>query len=229
MCACVECSVREATRDPTTTHGIVRNTCVLLCRNAIPSCVRARKLFLTVVYYIYPPFLLCSAASCRMLPMCDRTVAAAMVSLLQSHPNRFGMVHKQHVHTRLKNMPICPELTRATLPRTDDVGRFLAITGTVIRATTVKMLEYEREFLCTKCKHIFTVSADFEQCYALSPPARCPGNPGESPCDSSKFKCTQDVTANPTACRDYQEVKIQEQISKLAVGMKTLFLFYLFI
>ena len=56
-------------------------------------------------------------------------------------------------------MPICPELTRATLPRTQDVVRFLAITGTVIRATTVKMLEYEREFLCTKCKHVFTVSA----------------------------------------------------------------------
>ena len=82
------------------------------------------------------------------------------------------------------------------------------------KATTVKMLEYEREFLCTKCKHLFTVAADFEQCYALAPPARCPGDPGEDPCDSSKFKCTQDVLSNPTSCRDYQEVKVQEQISK---------------
>lgn len=90
----------------------------------------------------------------------------------------------------------------------------------VIRTTTVKMLEYEREFVCVKCKHVFTVRADFEQCYTLAPPTRCP--PGAmadgSQCDSTKFRCTQEATVNPTACRDYQEIKIQEQISKLAVG-----------
>jgi len=93
----------------------------------------------------------------------------------------------------------------------------LSISGTVIRASTVKMLEFEREFLCLKCKHTFMVEADFEQGYALAPPTRCPSE-GGSPCDSSKFKCTQDAAANPTACRDYQEIKVQEQISKLAVG-----------
>jgi hypothetical protein len=41
---------------------------------------------------------------------------------------------------------------------------------------------------------------------------------GESPCDSKTFKTTQDALANPSQCRDYQELKVQEQISKLAVG-----------
>ena len=39
----------------------------------------------------------------------------------------------------------------------------------------MKMLEYEREFMCLKCKQVFAVRADFEQCYALAPPTRCPG------------------------------------------------------
>ena len=29
--------------------------------------------------------------------------------------------------------------------------------GTVIRSTTVKMLEFEKEFMCNQCKKIFTV------------------------------------------------------------------------
>lgn len=35
------------------------------------------------------------------------------------------------LHARISNLPICPELTRSTLPRTSDVGRFLSISGTV--------------------------------------------------------------------------------------------------
>jgi hypothetical protein len=70
----------------------------------------------------------------RMLPMCNRTVQAAMAELLATHSQRFGMLHKPNVHARLSNLPICPELRRPTLPRTEDVGRFLAISGTVIRA-----------------------------------------------------------------------------------------------
>jgi DNA replicative helicase MCM subunit Mcm2 (Cdc46/Mcm family) len=36
-------------------------------------------------------------------------------------------------------------------------GKFLSITGTVIRATTVKTLEYERLFSCKKCGHTWAV------------------------------------------------------------------------
>jgi DNA helicase MCM9 len=84
---------------------------------------------------------------------------------------------KQHLHVRLGNLPICPELTRTKLPRASDVGHFLSITGsqathirlvafktsmldhtgTVIRTTGVKMLEFEKLYICDKCKQIVTM------------------------------------------------------------------------
>ena len=35
------------------------------------------------------------------------------------------------------------------------VGQFYS-TGTVIRTTVVRMLEFEKEYICTKCRTIFT-------------------------------------------------------------------------
>ena len=44
--------------------------------------------------------------------------------------------------------------------------------GTVIRTATVKLLETEREYICSRCKQSFTMEADFEQYYAIPKPAR---------------------------------------------------------
>ena len=54
-------------------------------------------------------------------------------------------------------LPSCPELYRDSVPRTSDVGRLLCVVGTVVRISASKMLEYKKEFMCTKCKHVFTV------------------------------------------------------------------------
>eukprot|EP00039_Didymoeca_costata_P017200 m.316818 g.316818 ORF g.316818 m.316818 type:complete len:790 (+) comp16504_c2_seq9:415-2784(+) len=153
----------------------------------------------------------------KFLPILDNATQKALSTILHEQTTQNGMTSKPWVHVRLSNLPICPELTRETLPRTCDVGTFLSIHGTVIRASSVKMLEYEREYQCIKCKGNFIVEADFAQCYSLIPPTKCRASPMED-CDSNKFRCTQDSTANPTSCRDYQEIKVQEQISKLAVG-----------
>ena len=32
-----------------------------------------------------------------------------------------------------------------------------SFTGTVIRTTLVKMLEFEKDFMCARCKHVFSV------------------------------------------------------------------------
>lgn len=106
-------------------------------------------------------------------------------------------------------LPVCPELTRDHIPRACDVGHFLCVTGTVIRTGTPKLLEFQREYMCAKCRHVFAAQADFEQHYALPAPTRCPSPEG---CTSIKFTCLQGDTAAPAACRDYQEIKIQEQV-----------------
>lgn len=54
-------------------------------------------------------------------------------------------------------LPACPELNRTIFPRNRDVGSFLRVVGTVIRITVPKMLEYKRDYLCSKCKQFFTV------------------------------------------------------------------------
>lgn len=36
---------------------------------------------------------------------------------------------KPHIHARVSNLPICPELTRTKIPQASDIGKFLCITG----------------------------------------------------------------------------------------------------
>ncbi|KAM9840772.1 DNA helicase MCM9 [Aulostomus maculatus] len=118
------------------------------------------------------------------------------------------------LHTRIAGLPVCPELTRDTIPRSRDVGHFLSVTGTVIRTSVAKVLEYERDYMCAKCRHVFTVQADFDQFYTFFPPAACPHPDG---CNSYKFSCLSGGS-EPAVCRDYQEIKIQEQVQRLSVG-----------
>ncbi|KAM9779186.1 DNA helicase MCM9 isoform X2 [Syngnathus typhle] len=121
---------------------------------------------------------------------------------------------KNTLHARITGLPICPELTRDRIPRSRDVGHFLSVTGTVIRTSFAKVLENERDYMCAKCRHVFVLQADFEQFYSFVPPVVCPNPNG---CNSCKFNCLSEGS-EPTACRDYQEIKIQEQVQRLSVG-----------
>ncbi|XP_061899458.1 DNA helicase MCM9-like [Entelurus aequoreus] len=121
---------------------------------------------------------------------------------------------KHTLHARITGLPVCPELTRDTIPRSRDVGHFLSVIGTVIRSSVAKVLEYERDYMCTKCRHVFALQADFNQFYTFSPPLACPNPDG---CNSFKFTCLSGGS-EPAACRDYQEIKIQEQVQRLSVG-----------
>ncbi|XP_009643487.1 DNA helicase MCM9 [Egretta garzetta] len=118
------------------------------------------------------------------------------------------------LNVQLTGLPVCPELTREHIPKTRDVGHFLSVTGTVIRTSLVKVLEFERSYICNKCKHVFVVKADFEQYYAFCRPSACLNEEG---CNSTKFTCLSGTTSS-TCCRDYQEIKIQEQVQRLSVG-----------
>nr|XP_046228947.1 DNA helicase MCM9 isoform X2 [Scatophagus argus] len=117
-------------------------------------------------------------------------------------------------HARITGLPVCPELTRDTIPHSRDVGHFLSVTGTVIRTSVTKVLEYERDYVCTKCRHVFTMQADFDQFYTFAQLTACPNPDG---CNSKKFSCLSGGS-EPATCRDYQEIKIQEQVQRLSVG-----------
>lgn len=138
----------------------------------------------------------------------DFPVACFSLYLLLCLPPFFHPLHSS-VLPSFPGLPVCPEMTRDHIPRARDAGHFLCVTGTVIRTGTPKLLEFQREYMCAKCRHVFAAQADFEQHYALPTPTRCPSPEG---CTSVKFTCLQGDTAAPAACRDYQEIKIQEQV-----------------
>ncbi|KAJ8009035.1 hypothetical protein DPEC_G00084660 [Dallia pectoralis] len=121
---------------------------------------------------------------------------------------------KRHLHARITGLPVCPELTRENIPRSRDTGHFLSVTGTVIRTSVAKVLEYEKDYMCCKCRHVFSLQADFEQFYSFVPPTSCPN---QDLCNSNKFTCLSG-SSTPASCRDYQEIKIQEQAQRLSVG-----------
>ncbi|NXW40133.1 MCM9 helicase, partial [Nyctiprogne leucopyga] len=151
----------------------------------------------------------------EVLPIFDSALRRAALSVLQAAGAPPQLSVKQNLHARVSGLPVCPELTREHIPKSRDVGHFLSVTGTVIRTSLVKVLEFERSYICDKCKHVFVVKADFEQYYAFCRPSACLNEEG---CSSTKFTCLSGTTSSPACCRDYQEIKIQEQVQRLSVG-----------
>ncbi|XP_043540329.1 DNA helicase MCM9 isoform X1 [Chiloscyllium plagiosum] len=151
----------------------------------------------------------------ELFPIFDNALHRATMTILQSYPEPHNLVMKQKLHVRISGLPLCPELTRDRIPKTRDVGHFLSVIGTVIRTGMVKVLEFEHEYMCNKCRHIFTVTADFEQYYTTCRPASCPNPEG---CNSVKFTSLSGSMSSPASCKDYQEIKIQEQVQRLSVG-----------
>ncbi|KAK2517967.1 Mcm9 [Columba livia] len=150
----------------------------------------------------------------EVLTIFDSALRRAALAVLQADTVPTQLSAKHNLHARVSGLPVCPELTREHIPKTRDVGHFLSVTGTVIRTSLVKVLEYERSYICNKCKHVFVVKADFEQYYAFCRPSACLNEEG---CNSTKFTCLSGTTSS-TCCRDYQEIKIQEQVQRLSVG-----------
>lgn len=73
-----------------------------------------------------------------------------------------------------------------------------------------QVLDCERDYMCSTCRHVFTVQADFNQFYSFVNPTSCP-NPER--CNSGSFMCLSGGSV-PATCKDYQEIKIQEKVEK---------------
>jgi DNA helicase MCM9 len=79
--------------------------------------------------------------------------------------------------------------------RSEDVGRFVAISGTVIRTGMLKMLQTSKQFICQKCKNTFTVQYSREQYNSIPKPTQCLAIQTVR-CDSTKFQ--EDVNLDRT-------------------------------
>ncbi|KAJ2871960.1 DNA helicase mcm9 [Coemansia aciculifera] len=120
---------------------------------------------------------------------------------------------------RVEHLPNHPALQRTKMPGSGDVGRLLTISGTVIRTGMVKMMETQKRYACLKCRGTFVVRAELEQYNYIPKPVRCFA-PGEDFCNSNSFAPVEGLDALEArlCCTDYQEIKIQEQVGRLALG-----------
>ena len=118
--------------------------------------------------------------------------------------------------------------------RSDDAGRLVVVRGAVVRTGQVKLLENARTYQCSKCNFKFKMHADLDlQMATLSPPSVCRSE-GLKPCKSTSFVVVEVMFLtfyfNPLflsyrlsviyamqderETRDYQEIKVQEQVPR---------------
>jgi DNA helicase MCM9 len=142
------------------------------------------------------------------------------------------MSKKVNLHIRLDcvGFTTVNEVFLTKAPLSQAVGSFVCFKATVIRTGTsiyflnfqgmIKMLETKRLYECGKCKCHFVAHYDRESHNQVLKPTKCPGGgEDETVCESTKFKMVPTVAGDlPGSCKDYQEIKLQEQVNKLAVG-----------
>lgn len=149
------------------------------------------------------------------LPICNKGAVLAQKSILEElsdgDETPKDLTIKSKIHVRITALPSYSELHRTVFPRNDDIGNFLKVSGTLVKVTAPKLLEYQRDFTCSKCHNVVTVIADYELHYTITPPTKC-----DNACSNATFKLVKAM--DQCNYKDYQEVKIQEQIGMLNIG-----------
>eukprot|EP00267_Zea_mays_P042994 XP_020395039.1 probable DNA helicase MCM9 isoform X2 [Zea mays] len=124
---------------------------------------------------------------------------------------------KKSVHVRIdvSGSPLEPPEVSPSIGkvRVKHMKKLIALKGTVIRSGGVKMIEFERCYMCRKCKHSFKVYPELEAGNRINLPPSCPSKDSRS-CTSVSFQFVE----GSTICHDYQEIKIQENVQLLGVG-----------
>ena len=140
---------------------------------------------------------------------------------------------KHNAHVRLINLPSTAGYSKSLISeiQADDIGKLFEISGTIIKTSSVKLLEVSKQYQCKRqrCGYRFRVYADPEQDNQIPLPRRCPSKPLSIP--NTNTNNTNDENTNKACpsqefievdgskvCVDYQEIKIQDPLENLGVG-----------
>ncbi len=98
-----------------------------------------------------------------MMEKWDQALVSAQKLLLvqQTQPSQSWSV-KTKVHVRLRVSQV-PPFWCPNMPRSEEVGMFKLVSGTVVRAGKMKLVERQREMKCGKCGHQFVLHATIER------------------------------------------------------------------
>ncbi|KAJ1933290.1 DNA helicase mcm9, partial [Linderina macrospora] len=154
----------------------------------------------------------------RYLPLFNQACVTAQTGAKQRSELPSELTVKEDVQVRVTHLPNHPSLVRMKIPGSEDIGKLVSISGTVIRTGVVKMMETQRLYVCGKCRGSFMVPAEVEQYNYIPKPTRCMV-PSEEFCNSTSFfPATTDTGDALQYCADYQEIKVQEQVGRLMLG-----------
>ena len=159
-----------------------------------------------------------------MLPLLDKALILSQKYLKKTHPLSESLSIKPNVHVRIHRNMNCAEFDRELVPRSVDIGKLVVFRGKVVRTGMVKMLETLKSFECIKCGQTFSMKFDREQYNLIPKPHVCL----TKGCIGTKFKevvleagkslVIHKIGQLPNSCKDYQEIKVQEDVAKLSMG-----------
>ena len=118
---------------------------------------------------------------------------------------------KENAHVRFHNMP-ATEMKHSKFPTYGQTARFMQVSGVVIRTGPQRLLNFRKQFDCSKCSYSFIKEAEYDTFYRFEKGKPCP-NP------TPKGKCTgylndSGLPLKRLNCKDYVEIKIQEMNSE---------------
>lgn len=150
------------------------------------------------------------------LALFDEAVVVAQNDLISRLPNE-PLQHHPRIYLRWSHLPPFPEVHRSTIPKSADANKLLMVRGTIVRAAMPNMIEWEITWQCQSCRGHFTRSADLESYNYHPRPTSCEATPvNGKKCGSKKFEKVSAIGAHNS--RDYQELKLQEQVQHLDMG-----------
>ncbi|GMH13551.1 hypothetical protein Nepgr_015392 [Nepenthes gracilis] len=145
------------------------------------------------------------------LPKFDHAAICAQGAILTDLKGDSTATVKDYVHVRINTTETFPRIGRV---RVRHRNILLTLKGTVIRSGAVKTIEGERKYECLKCKNVFPVYPEVEYGNFIRPPPSCLSAKPKG-CEGTRFKLIE----NSTKYHDYQEIKIQENMQLLGVGV----------
>lgn len=110
---------------------------------------------------------------------------------------------KLQCHVRFVNFPPPDSRYKPTFPNNEQIRKFVEVKGNVVRMTQVKLLELKREYICSKCKTLIIIEAEYIKLYIFEVPRHC----SNALCKGTMYR--KNAEPIPKYCVDYQEIKIQ--------------------
>lgn len=110
---------------------------------------------------------------------------------------------KVNCHVRFIRLPPGDPRYKPIFPNNDQVGNFVQVKGNVVRMSQARLLEYKREYICSRCENSVVLEAQYTNMYVFEAPRHC----ANSACKGQMHQ--KYAQPQPKFCKDYQEIKIQ--------------------